>query len=540
MSAAGYRPIERAVDDEPALREYVGVISRRRRVVAGFVALVTLTALGSSLLQAKRYTADARVLIQPRQSSEEIAGANAPVVVDRKRIIDTEVRVMSSESVRSRVEERFGAGTPPVTVMPVEGTDLVSVSVTSTDPALAQAVANATATEYARYRKATKQADLRGGSKALQDELVVLAKQIDSLQARIDGTSGAEAATLKVQQDTARARYTVVRQQADALTLSASLSTGDANLVDPAALPTAPVTPQPLRSVLLALVASSVLGVGLAFLVDLVDDRIESKEDVERLVAGRPVLGLIPFREPVGSKSPNRVAAMDEPEGAMAQAYRSLRTSLQFMGTEHDLRTIQVTSAVPEEGKSTTAANLAAMFAMAGKVTVLVDADLRRPTIHRFFDLTNKKGLTSALLREDGADGLLRKVDGVPGLHVITSGPEESFPAELMQSSRATELIETLAQQADVVIFDSPPVLSVADPLVLASKVDAVLLVASVTGTTRRQVSRATELLDQAGAKVCGTVLNHVRNSDMTVYGSYSAAGDDRSRLDRFFRPAGV
>ena len=531
---------EHRPDEEPALREYFGVLGRRRRVVAVFVLLVTATALGSSLLQAKRYSADAQVLIQPRQSSEEIQGANAPVVLDRKRIIDTEVKVMSSASVRDRVVKRFGADTPPVTVTPLEGTDLVSVSVTSTDPALAQAVANATATEYATYRKGTTQSDLRNGSKELETELVSLTKQIDALQARIDTSTGNTAATLKVQQDTARARYTVVRQQADSLAQSASLTTGDANLVDPAALPTDPISPKPVKSVLLALLASAILGVGLAFLVDLVDDRIESKEDVERLVFNRPVLGLIPMRETSSAKTATRVDAIADPEGAMAQAYRSLRTSLQFIGSEYDLRSIQVTSAVPGEGKSTTAANLAVMFALAGKETVLVDADLRQPKIHRFFNLANATGLTSALLREHRLDGLLRRVDGADGLYVITSGPLEPFPAELLQSNRATVISEALVKEADVVIYDSPPVLSVADPLVLASKVDAVLLVASVAGTTRRQLGRATELLDQAGANICGTVLNHVRNSDQTVYGSYASPGASRSRTERFFRPAGV
>lgn len=543
MSTAGYRPIPPRVDDEPALREYFGVLGRRRRVVFGFMAVVVATVLVSSLVQAKRYTATAQVLIQPRETSEQLQGANAPVVLDRARVIDTEVKVMQSESVRARVEKRYGTDLPPVTITADTGTDLVTVAVHSTDPALARAVANATVEEYAAYRKEAAQADLSSGSKALDARLAAMGRQIDDLQHRIDTTSGDAAAALRIQQDAVRSQYAAVQSQADSLQQSASLSTGDATLVDPAQLPTHPVSPQPIKSVLLAIVAGGVLGIGLAFLVDLVDDRIESKEDIERLVAGRPVLGLIPVGEAVSGGSGGdrtRVAAIDEPEGPMAQAYRSLRTSLQFLGTEHDLRSIQVTSAVPGEGKSTTAVNLAVMFALAGKETVVVDADLRQPRIHRFFDLANKRGLTSALLREDRLDGLLRRVEDVPGLFVITSGPEESFPAELMQSKRATSIIEALTQEADIVIFDSPPVLSVADPLVLASKVDAVLLVASVTGTTRRQVGRATELLDQAGANICGTVVNHVRNSDMTVYGSYTSAGAGRSRTERFFRPVGV
>ncbi|QXC62958.1 polysaccharide biosynthesis tyrosine autokinase [Aquihabitans sp. G128] len=537
MTTAPEISLARPATQEPALREYFGVLNRRRRAVAIFVALVTLMAVGSSLLQAKRYTAEARVLIQPRDSSEELNTGAAPIVVDRKRIIDTEVRVMSSERVRQRVEKIFGDGTPPVTVTPVEGTDLVSVAVTSTDPALAQAVANATAKEYASYRRDTRKDDLTGGIQSLQTEMTSLTNQIDDLQAKLKTATGARAATLKVQQDSALARYAQLEQQSDSLALSASLSTGDANLVDPADKPSEPTSPQPLRALILGLVAGTVLGIGLAFLLDLLDDRVESKEDVERVVLGRPVLAMVPLDERWSTGGVADLGALDQ-GGAMAEAFRSLRTSLQFLASERRLKTIQVTSALPGEGKSTTALNLAIMSARAGATTILVDADLRQPRVHGLLDMPNGTGLSTSLLEEAARGRRLAGVPAVPGLYVLTSGPTTAFPAELLQSERAKALIRRLAEKADLVVFDSPPVLPVADPLVLAGQVDAVLLVASIGGTTRRQLGRAVELLDQVGANVCGTVINKVSH-DSAAYGQYYGA-DERSRAARFFRPASV
>lgn len=528
--------------EEPALREYFRVLGRRRKAVVVFVLLVTATAVGSSLVQSKRYSAEAQVLIQPRQSSEELAGANAPVVLDKKRVIDTEVRVMSSESVRERVEATFGPATPAATVAPVEGTDLVSVRVTSTDPALAQAVANATVAEYTEFRRETQTADLLAGVRSVQAKVDALAAEIDAREQELATVAGAQAATLETQQDTARARYAVLQQQAETLSLSASLSTGDANLVDPAGLPTDPSSPQPLRALILGLLAGGVLGVGLAFLIDLVDDRIESKDDVERLVPRAPVVGLVPFFDQWRSPTSTPVASIEEPEGPVAQAYRSMRTSLQFIAGERDVTSIQVTSALPGEGKTATAVNLAIMFALAGADVVLVDADLRKPRVHEFFDLPNREGLSSGLLKEARLDRLLHTIEEVPGLYVITAGPTPAFPAELMQSERTRLLSEGLMKEADIVIFDSPPVLPVADPLALSSKVDAVLLVTSVSGTTRRQLSRASELLDQVGANVIGTVVNKVPAAEGIGYGTYAGytAGVRRGRVERFFRPAGA
>ncbi len=206
------------------------------------------------------------------------------------------------------------------------------------------------------------------------------------------------------------------------------------------------------------------------------------------------------------------------PRSAVAEAYRSLRTNLEFSSLDHPLRTMIVTSATPEEGKSVTLANLAVTMAQAGKRVIVADCDLRRPSQHRLFELRQSPGLTTMIL-EDGALSRppLQPVS-VPNLQVLTSGPLPPNPAELLSSQRMSEVIKTLAEQADAVLFDAPPVIAVTDAVVLAAKVDAVLLVVQAGRTKREHVEKAKALLDKVNARLVGSVLTNVQADSSLQY----------------------
>jgi non-specific protein-tyrosine kinase len=215
-----------------------------------------------------------------------------------------------------------------------------------------------------------------------------------------------------------------------------------------------------------------------------------------------------------------KLITLADPRSPVAEAYRSLRTNLEFSSLDEPLRTMIVTSAAPEEGKSTVLANLAVVMAQAGKQVILADCDLRRPVLHELFGVSNHTGLTTALLDEATAELPLRET-GVPGLRLLPSGPQPPNPAELLGSRRMEELIETLRNQADIVLFDAPPVIAVADAAILASKVDGVLLVINAGVTRREHAQRAKAALDRVNARLVGTVLNNVE-LDMSLYGYYS------------------
>ena len=217
---------------------------------------------------------------------------------------------------------------------------------------------------------------------------------------------------------------------------------------------------------------------------------------------------------------------LTHPRSPISEAYRTLRTNLEFSSLDKPIRSMVVTSAAPEEGKSTTLANLAVVVAQAGKRVILVDCDLRRPSLHQIFDARNAPGL-SDMMRDDA---LMNKPPlqetTVPNLYLLPSGTLPPNPAELLASRRMGEVIAALQQHAEMVLFDAPPVISVTDAAVLASKVDAVLLVISAGKTKREHAKKAKVLLEKVNAHLIGTVLNNVKG-EASLYQYY--ASEDKS-----------
>jgi capsular exopolysaccharide synthesis family protein len=207
---------------------------------------------------------------------------------------------------------------------------------------------------------------------------------------------------------------------------------------------------------------------------------------------------------------PADLVTITDPRSPVAEAYRILRTNLEFANLERPLRTLLVTSPGPEEGKSAVLANLAVVLAQAGKRVIVADCDLRHPRQHEIFGLGNSLGLTT-VLRDDAALSSLPLADvGVAGLSVLTSGPVPPNPAELLARPRMAELIASLSGRADMVLFDAPPVVVVTDAAILAARVDGVLLAINARGTKRDHALRAKELLEKVNARLVGAVLNDV------------------------------
>jgi capsular exopolysaccharide synthesis family protein len=214
------------------------------------------------------------------------------------------------------------------------------------------------------------------------------------------------------------------------------------------------------------------------------------------------------------------LVTVDEPRSPISEAYRTLRTNLDFAGLDRALKTLVVTSAGMGEGKSTTLANLAIVSAQAGRRVILVDADLRRPMLHQVFGLDNSAGLTTMMMSSDTLDSPPLRETGIEGLSVLTSGPLPPNPAEVMGSRRMEEIIAALAGRADQVLFDTPPVIAVTDAAVLATKVDGVVLVISAGHTRRDSARTAVQRLQQINARIVGAVLTNVQ-VDASLKGYY-------------------
>lgn len=207
----------------------------------------------------------------------------------------------------------------------------------------------------------------------------------------------------------------------------------------------------------------------------------------------------------------NDLITVSEPRSPISEAYRTLRTNLDFASLDQALKTLVVTSAGVGEGKSTTLANLAIVSAQAGRKVILVDADLRRPTLHQVFGLDNETGLTTVMMDDEALALPPLQSTGLENLNVLTSGVLPPNPADLLGSRRMEEVIAALAKQADQVFFDTPPVVAVTDAAVLATKVDGVLLVISAGKTRREQARIAVQRLEQINARLVGTVLTNVQ-----------------------------
>lgn len=215
----------------------------------------------------------------------------------------------------------------------------------------------------------------------------------------------------------------------------------------------------------------------------------------------------------------NELISIKNPKSQAAEAYRTLRTNIQFSSFDKRIKTIVVTSSQPGDGKSTIASNLAITTAQSGKRVILIDCDLRKPVIHERLDLSNQEGLTSLLAGEKKLEECVKTI-GLPNFYVITSGPIPPNPAELLGSNKMKSIFEEIKQNFDMIFIDTPPVLVVTDAQVLAALCDGVVFVASYGETDKKGIVRAKELIDKVGAKILGVIINKMSN-EANKYNSY-------------------
>jgi len=297
--------------------------------------------------------------------------------------------------------------------------------------------------------------------------------------------------------------------------------------------PMSPIGPNRNRNILVALLISLAAGIGLAFLLDYLDDSVKSSDDVGRYL-GLPTLALIPHQSitdkrkliPVQNKNGSAAASstalivLEDNRSAMAEAYRHLRTSLLFSSAGKPPQTILITSSQPAEGKTTTAINTAITLAQSGADVVIVDCDLRRPRLHQHFGLENISGLTNYLSGEKNPDNLLKPFPNLPKLKIITSGPIPPNPAELLSSNEMKNLLQFLKGNFKHIVIDSPPAISFTDAAILSTQVDGVVLVALAGKSSIHLMRRFKQRLGTIGARIYGVVLNGVK-ANSVEYGYY-------------------
>jgi capsular exopolysaccharide synthesis family protein len=530
------------------LRDYLAVVRRRKALIALIAGVVVLATLGFSLTRTPLYEAKAQVLIQQRDS-ELILGITPASGDDAIR---AEMQLMNSGATQAAIEASLGY-LPDVELSAAStATPGVVISSTNADPEQAAKEANDFAEAYVAERRRTSNEDLAAAIVEIETQMGDLASEVAEAQRRIqelmveiDATDDeARVRLLQAQIDQLQAqvepnaiasRQSTLQSQLDRLkTAQASMAGRGRFVVATAFVPRDPVSPTPARDAALALAAGLVLGLAAAFLRDYTDDTLRTKEDLDAATGGVPVLGIIPAIDEWRDRQTALLETVSHPNSAASEAYRGLRTSIEFVAVDQKVDVIHVTSSTSGEGKSTTSANLAVTLARAGKRVILIDCDLRRPRLHHFFGMDNGVGFTSVVLGTTRIEDALQTVPGVPGLLVLPSGPPPPNPSELLSTKTVRTKLDALARSSDYVVIDSPPLLPVSDSVVISSLADVTLLVVTARTTARRSLHRSIEMLSQVNAPLEGLVFNGVGSEGTYGYGyGYGYTAYAPSRTER-------
>ncbi len=506
--------------ETPELRDYLRVLGERWWVVVLSVVVVVLITLLVSLMATPQYKAVASLVYQRNTLDRALFGAQVFENVNQARDVETGAALVKLDSVAAGVKEQTGSTLSDqelldmVNVKPEGSTDVVHIEAVSPDPIEAAAVANAFAEQFISFRQTNDRATVAAARELVKE-------QLDSLSS----------------EDAASDYGLMLKEKYETLRILESMQNGGFILVQRAAPPPEPFSPQPVRNGILALVVGLVLGIGLAFLLDYLDKRIKDEKTLEREF-GLPVLASVPA---VGGKwvANGRGPRSNEPVGfkgdsaVLLESFRTLRSSLQYFDVDSSLRTILITSGVPQEGKTITTVNLAFSLALSGKRVIVLEADLRRPMVHRYLGIENAMGLSSVLAGARSITEALQLVrmddfayheqladedelDAVSmrrNLYCLPSGPLPPNPAELLGSTKMAQLIDHLEEMADYLLIDTPPLLPVSDALTLAKHVDAVILAARLNSTTKEDAQEVRDLLGRTGVRVIGVVAGGVKKS---------------------------
>jgi capsular exopolysaccharide synthesis family protein len=318
---------------------------------------------------------------------------------------------------------------------------------------------------------------------------------------------------LRRERDNNQALYDMVLKREKEASLSRMLKVNNVRRHEAAREPLRPVRPRVALNMLVALILGLLGGVGLAFLVDDLDNTVKTQQQVENLL-GLSFLGVIPSIHGENKKAMMQVADRDHylienPRSSVAECCRTIRTNLLFMSPDRELKLLLITSGGPREGKSTVAVALATTMAQAGSRVVVIDSDMRRPRLHKSFGLLNEKGLSTAILGDTRLDQAIQHTT-VPGVDLLPCGPIPPNPAELLHTDNFRQILQQLSATYDRVLFDSPPVGAVTDATVLGSMVDGVILVVKAGATPWPAALQVKRRLTDVNARILGVVLNDV------------------------------
>ena len=544
--------------DGLALRDYVAVLRRRLWVIVVVVLVATVSAYVLSWLHTPQYEASTELLYEQQINvADPLTGGSSldtnalSLEVDNMGTLVTspQVRAIAVQLAPSLAGAHYGVTAVPKTDTSQSSTTVAvsgaTVTAQSPKPAVAALAANTYAQAIIQLRQTREKASIAQAIKVIQTELQ--AYDTSALRRSAD--------------------YILLQQRLHDLKILDATVTGDFTVVAPAVAPSAPFSPRPLHSGMLGLGVGLFVGIGLAFLLQQFDNSVQSREEVSQLL-GLPLLGQIPVLSKA-EVADGHVVTLADPASHGAEAFRMVRSNLEFVTVDGDNSTIMLTSCLQGEGKTLTLCNLAVTLALAGKRVVVVDCDLRRPRVHSVFGLPNKVGVstvvsgqsklvesvqsvavTPAMAPAQNGGGLgsaeapvefafvpepLAQPLGVPkpiSMYVLTAGPIPPNPGEVCASRGLATMLANLGKQPDVVLIDTPAMLAVGDTAALANKVDGLLFLVDMHAVGRSTLREAVDRLEQMPCRKLGVIVARQAHGDgHNSHPYYYKYGEDGSRL---------
>lgn len=538
------------------ITEYANLLWHWGWLLSLFAILAGVGAYYFSSLQTPLYQARALAMINVAPSSQEYMS-----VYYSEQLAESYSQIMTTQPVRDAVAERLGLAALPgsVLVSPIESTQLLDVVVTDTEPGRAAIIANTLveifseqiqADQASRYDESKQ--NLKSQLDALDEQiqntsadLAILGQEIQTLNSTLTSlrqqntyamspenllshnnqitqsetdlqTKLSQQAQLQTVLQNYRSSYSILLQSYESIRLAESQSSSGILLKDPAVPVYSPVQPQPLRSALIAAVVGLFIASGIIFLKEFLDDSLRDPQEITRRW-GIPILGMITS---YNTNNGNELITAEEPRAPVSEAFRSLRTNIQFASVASPIHSLVLTSPSPSEGKTLIAGNLACVVAQGGHKVIVVDADMRRPRLHQLLQLKNRLGLADQFLRPGSELKDTVQSTTIQHLFALTSGSLPPNPSELLGSQRMIEIIQNLEDKYDLVILDVPPSLVVTDANVLANRADGVILIIRPSLTKRADIAHALDQLIQVKANIIGIVINGV-NFRSARYKSY-------------------
>lgn len=512
--------------DVTRLSDHVAILRRQWRIPVVLLILGAAAGFGLSMRQETVYGAESRLLLEPTTS--DATGRMDPTEVS------TLAQLVDSARIAERVIDELDLDVDPatlldsVTVTTVEQTRVVAIKALRPTAQEAADVADSFATQYIAYQVQSAGEVVFETRNRLIEERALVQEELADVRSQLAGATDEELQELEARVDSLVVREAELITELALTTEDEAAGGAGGVLLRDATVPKTPAEPKPTRAAMLGGVIGLILGAVLGYGRDRLDDRIRDETRLKALIGEVPVLGRIPLD---ARKQPARPVALVEPRSPVSEAFRALNTNLRFLaaarsqaGTVDVGEILVVTSALTSEGKTTVAGNLAVTAARTGLRVLLVDADLRKPSISQLFGVETPRGLSHLLAGEK----LKVRVDTAePNLRIIGAGTIPPNPAELLASPRAATIWQQLRQQADLVIVDTPPVLSVADALEISHHADWVLLTVRYRQSREHQLLGALERLHRVESPVTGVVWSGITGDEQSYYGYGTLLDED-------------